>query len=137
MVKSGRVPLSITIIKVVKMFQTGQSTTTRGYTAGEAVAKLAPDGRRIVEFTLGVGDGSKKYPTMWTKIVVWEKLAELAENVIDRKGICVEAKGMLHYWLYDGKRGKQVTSVLKNVRELRIYDRYGELVQVLSGESKE
>jgi single-stranded DNA-binding protein len=116
------------------MFLTGLSTMVRGFTAKEAISKYAPDGRLITEIVLGVGDGSARYPTMWVNVPVWEALAEQALEVIDKKGICVEASGMLQIRLYEGKRGKAVAIELKNVRELRIYDRDGELVRVLSGE---
>ena len=113
------------------MFKTGLSTTVTGFTAKEALGKYAPDGKFIADITLGVGDGSIKYPTMWVNVPVWEKLGEEAINVLDRKGIPVEASGMLQVRLYEGKRGKAVAIELKNVRELKIYDRNGDLVKVL------
>jgi single-stranded DNA-binding protein len=99
--------------------------------------KYGPDGSVIAEITLGVGGGSAKYPVMWVKVTVWDKLAEQALAVIDKKGIAVEASGMLQVRQYEGKRGTSVAIALKNVRELRIYDRDGELVKVLSGVAKE
>lgn len=117
------------------MFLTGLTTTARGFTAKEALGKYAPDGRLIAEITLGIGDGSARFPTTWVNVPVWEGLAEQALEVIDRKGICVEASGMLQIRQYEGRRGKAVAIELKNVRELRVYDRDGEMVKVLSGES--
>ena len=119
------------------MFLTRISSVVTGHSAREAISKYAPDGTLIAEFTLGVGDGSVKYPTMWVVITVWEKLAEQALDAINTKGVKVEASGMLAVRLYEGKRGKQVEIALKNVRELRIYDRDGELEKVLSGEKAE
>ena len=119
------------------MFLTRISSVVTGHSAREALNKYAPDGTLIVEFTLAVGDGSVKYPTMWVVITVWEKLAEQALEVIDKKGVKVEASGMLAVRLYEGKRGKQVAIELKGVRELKIYDRNGDLVKVLSGEEAE
>jgi len=116
------------------MFLTRISSVVSGHSAREAIEKRAPDGTVIAEFTLGVGDGSVKYPTMWVVITVWEKLAEQALDAIDKKGVKVEACGMLLVRLYEGKHGKQVAIELKGVRELKIYDRDGELVEVLSGE---
>ena len=46
----------------------------------------------------------------------------------------VEASGMLLVRQYEGKHGKSVAIELKNVRELRVYDRDGELAKVLSEE---
>jgi Holliday junction resolvase len=66
-----------------------------------------------------------------------DKLAEEALKVIDKKGIAVEASGMLLVRLYEGKHGTNVAIELKNVRELRIYGRDGELKQVLSGGEEE
>lgn len=119
------------------MFLTGLSTTVRGFTAKEALSKYAPDGRLITEIVLGVGDGSERYPLTWVIVPVWEGLAEQALDVIDKKGVCVEASGMLQVRLYEGKRGKAMAIELKNVRELRVYNRDGELVKVLSGKEAE
>lgn len=119
------------------MFLTRISSVVTGHSAREAISKYAPNGTLIAEFTLGVGDGSVKYPTMWVMIAVWGKLAEQVFEVINEKGIKVEASGMLVVRLYEGKRGKQVAIELKGVREVKIYDRDGELVKVLSYKSKE
>ena len=119
------------------MFLTRISSVVTGHSAREAISKYAPDGTLIAEFTLGVGDGSVKYPTMWVVIAVWEKLAEQALEAIDKKGVKVEASGMLAVRLYEGSRGKAVEIALKNVREVKIYDRNGDLEKVLSGEKAE
>ena len=119
------------------MFLTRISSVVTGHSAREAISKYAPDGTLIAEFTLGVGDGSVKYPPMWVVITVWEKLAEQALDAITTKGVKVEASGMLAVRLYEGKRGKQVAIELKGVREIKIYDRNGDLGKVLSGEEAE
>lgn len=119
------------------MFLTRISSVVTGHSAREAISKYAPDGTLIAEFTLGVGDGSVKYPTVWVVITVWEKLAEQALDEINTKGVKVEASGILSVRPYEGKRGKQVEVALKNVRELKIYDRNGDLVKVLSGEKEQ
>jgi len=120
------------------VFQTGLYTKVTGYsTSSGAINKYAPDGTLVAEISLGVGSGSIKYPTMWVKVIVWEKLAEEALEVIDRKGIKVEATGWLQVRLYKGIRGEAVAIDLKNVRELRIYSRDDELEKVLSGKEAE
>jgi len=43
---------------------------------------------------------------------------------------------MLLVRLYEGKHGTSVTIELKNVRDLGVYDRDGELAKVLSGVEK-
>ena len=63
-----------------------------------------------------------------------EELAEEVLKILDVKGIAVEASGMLLVRLYEGKRGTSVAIELKNVRELRVYDRDGVLTKVLAGE---
>lgn len=115
------------------MFLTRLRTTVTGYTGKEAVMKFAPDGTAITEVTLGVGDGSVRFPTMWVVVPVWAELAEEALKVLDKKGIAVEANGMLQVRQYEGKKGRSVAIELKDVRELRIYDRDGELKEVLTG----
>ena len=119
------------------MFQSGIFTNVKGRTAREAISKYAPSGTLICEFTLGVGGGSVKYPVMWVHVAVWGKLAEEALKVIDNKGIAVEANGMLQVRLYPSKHGPDVWIELKNVHELKICDRDGNLVKVLSGEKEE
>ena len=115
------------------MFLTGLRTKVTGYTSREALMKYAPDGTVIADIIIGVGGGSSKYPVMWISVPVWGELAEEALKVLDKKGIAVEASGMLQIRLYEGKRGTGVATGLKNVRELRVYNRDGELVKVLSG----
>ena len=120
------------------MFHTGIYSTVTGFsTSNGAINKYAPDGAMIVEFALGVGDGSERYPTMWVKVVTWENLAEQVLKVIDRKGIRVEATGWLQVRQYEGKHGRAVEIGLKNTTEVRIYDREGELEKVLSGKEAE
>lgn len=118
------------------MFTTGLNTVARGFTARETLGKYAPDGKFIGDITLGVGDGSIKYPTMWVNVPVWELLGQKAVEIIDKKGIGIEANGMLQVRLYEGKHGKAVAIELKNVRELKIYDRNGELLKVLPDKSE-
>ena len=115
------------------MFLTGLRTEVTGYTSREALMKYAPDGTVIADISIGVGGGSSKYPVMWISVPVWAELAEEALKVIDKQGIAVEANGMLQVRQYEGKKGKSVAIELKDVRELRIYDRDGELKQVLTG----
>lgn len=115
-------------------FFTSVKSTITGYSAKEALGKYSPDGKFIADITLGVGDGSQKYPTMWISVPVWEKLAEKAIELIDKKGVPIEASGMLQVRLYEGKHGKAVAIELKNVRELKIFDREGKLIKVISNE---
>jgi len=95
--------------------------------------KYAPDGTVIADIIIGVGGGSSKYPVMWISVPVWGELAEEALKVVDKKGIAVEANGMLQIRQYEGQKGRSVAIELKDVRELRVYDRGGELKQVLNG----
>ena len=115
------------------MFQTGIFPAVKGRSTRGAVNKYSPDGTLIAEFTLGVGGGDLKYPVMWVHVTVWDKLAEEVLEVIDRKGINIEVGGMLQVKLYDSRHGKDVWIELKGVRELKVYDRDGELIKVLDG----
>lgn len=120
------------------MFLTRIVATVTGYTAREAIEKMAPDGKKIAEITLGVGGGSVEYPVRYVTVPVWEQLADEALEAIQSKGIGVEARGMLRVREYIGKGGVSGVAVeLKAVRELKIYDRDGELIKVLSGEKAE
>jgi len=115
------------------MFLTRISSTVSGRSTKEASKSYAPDGRLIVKFVLAVGQGSVKYPSMFVKVCVWEGLAEEALSVIDRKGLNIEASGYLVIVQYEGKYGKSLLIELKDVRELKMFNRDGELLKVLSG----
>ena len=119
------------------MFLTRIKATVTGNMVKPAEMKFSPDGKPVTTVRVAVGDGSEKYPTMYVDIPVWESAAEQANDELDRKGIHVEASGFLQVTKYMGKNGVSVSMVLKDVRELRIYDRDGELVKVLSGEKAE
>jgi single-stranded DNA-binding protein len=119
------------------IFLTGITSIVKGFSAKEALGKFSPDGKFIADITLGVGDGSEKYPTMWVNVPVWEKIGEKAVELIDKKGIPIEATGMLQVRMYEGKRGKTVAIELKNVHALKIYDRDGNLIKLISNEITE
>lgn len=116
------------------MFLSRIVSTVYGRTVREARKKYAPDGRVIGEFTLACGDGSVRFPTMFVKVSVWEELAKLVLPAVNKKGMCIEVGGYLVVTQYEGKYGKCVLMDLKEVREVRIYDRDGVLEEVLSGE---
>ena len=115
-------------------FLTGITSSIKGFSAKETLGKFSAGGKFIADVILGVGDGSLKYPTMCVKVPVWEKLGEEAVNLIDKKGMAIEASGMLQVTLYDGKHGKTLDIELKNCRELKIYDRDGKLLKLISSE---
>ena len=119
------------------MFLTRIKATVSGNMVGPAEMKFAPDGRAVTTVRVAVGDGSKRYPTMYVDIPVWESVAEQANEELDRKGIHVEASGYLQVRLYLGRRGTALAIELKDVRELRLHDRDGKLEKVLSGEEAE
>ena len=114
------------------MFLTRISSTVSGRSTREARRSYCPDGRAIAEFSLACGNGSVKYPTMYVKVCVWETLAEKALSVIDRKGLNIEASGFLFVTWYEGVHGKTQLIELKDVRELKLFDRDGDLEQVLT-----
>jgi len=119
------------------MFLTRIKATVSGNMVKPAEMQYTPAGKAVTVVRVAVGDGSKRYPTMYVDIPVWESVAEQANQVLDRRGVHVEASGFLQVSQYDGRHGKSVVIELKDVRELRIYDRDGELEKVLSGEPKE
>jgi single-stranded DNA-binding protein len=116
------------------MFLTRIVATVSGRSTREARRSYCPDGRAIAEFSLACGNGSVKFPTMYVKVCVWEALAEKAFSVIDRKGLNIGASGFLLVTWYEGEHGKSQLIELKDVRELKIFDRDGNLEQVLTGE---
>jgi single-stranded DNA-binding protein len=115
------------------MFLTRIASTVSGRSTKGARRSYAPDGRLIAEFFLACGNGSAKYPTMYVKVCVWEGLAEKVLAVIDRKGLNVEASGFVLVKQYEGEHGKSVLIELKDVREVKVFNRDGGLEQVLSG----
>jgi hypothetical protein len=119
------------------MFLTRIASTVSGRSTKGARRSYAPDGRAIAEFCLACGNGSVKYPTMYVKVCVWEALAEKAFAVVDRKGLNIEAGGFLLVTWYEGVHGKTQLIELKDVRELKVFDRDGVLQEVLSGDKAE
>lgn len=116
------------------MFLTRIASNVSGRSVGGARKSNAPDGRLIAEFSLACGNDSVKFPTMYVKVCVWQELAEKALSVIDRKGLNIEASGFLVVKQYEGVHGKSQLIELKDVRELKIFDRDGALVQVLTND---
>lgn len=115
------------------MFLSRIVSVVSGRTGKAALKSCAPDGRVVAVFHLACGNGSVKFPLMWVKVCVWEALAEKALSVLDKKGLNVEAAGYLVVVEYEGKYGKSVLIELKDVRELKLFDRDGELLQVITG----
>ena len=49
----------------------------------------------FVDWSRGISiGGNVKYPVMWVHVSVWDKLAKEALEVLDGKGIAVEASGI-------------------------------------------
>jgi len=69
---------------------------------------------------------------MYVKVCVWEDLAERVLAVIDRKGLNIEASGFLLVTQYEGKYGKSMLIELMDVRELKMFNRDGDLEKVLN-----
>jgi hypothetical protein len=113
------------------MFLTRIASTVSGRSTKGARRSYAPDGKLIAEFFLACGNGSVKFPSMFVKVCVWEELARKALAVIDRKGLNIEASGFLLVTWYEGVNGKTQLIELKDVRELKVFDRDGVLQQVL------
>lgn len=116
------------------MFLTRIDSTVSGRSTKGARRSYAPDGKLIAEFFLVCGNGSVEYPSMYVKVCVWEGLAEKALGVIVRKGLNIEVSGFLQVKQYEGKYGKSVLIELKDVREVKVFDRGGVLQQVLTGD---
>lgn len=114
------------------MFLTRIASTVSGRSTKGARRSYAPDGKMITEFFLACGNGTVKYPTMYVKVCVWEDLAEKALAVINRKGLNIEASGFLQVKQYEGKYGKSMLIELMDVRELRLFNRDGELEKVMN-----
>jgi single-stranded DNA-binding protein len=116
------------------MFLTRIASTVSGRSTKGARRSYAPDGKLIAELFLACGNGSVKYPTMYVKVCVWEALAEKALAVIGRKGLNIEANGFLLVKQYEGKYGKSLLIELMDVREIKLFNREGELIEVLNGD---
>lgn len=116
------------------MFMTRVESKVSGRTSKECRKSYAPDGRCIVNFTLAVGNGTVQFPTMWVKVCLWQELAENVFSVLDRKGINVEVCGYLVVSMYEGVHGKSISMELKEVKELKVFDREGKELQVIKGE---
>jgi single-stranded DNA-binding protein len=119
------------------MFPTRIASTVSGRSTKGARRSYAPDGKLIAEFFLACGNGSVQYPSMYVKVCVWEGLAEKALGVIIRKGLNIEVSGFLQVKQYEGKYGKSILIELKDVREVKLMDRDGNLQQVITNDKAE
>lgn len=78
-------------------------------------------GKKVAQFSLATSEsyknsaGERVQDTQWHQVVVWNKLAEIVENYID-KGMQVAVEGKLVYRSYEDKNGikRYVTEVVAN-----------------------
>ena len=115
------------------MFLTRILATVSGRSTRGCRRSVAPDGRVIGELFLACGNGSVKFPTMYVKVCVWEALAEKVLSVVDRKGLNIEASGFLVVSWYEGEHGKTQLIELKDVHEVKVFNRDGGLEKVVPG----
>jgi single-strand DNA-binding protein len=76
-------------------------------------------GKKVAQFSMATSDyyknsaGERVQETQWHQVVVWNKLAEIAESFLD-KGKQVAVEGKLTYRSYEDKNGvkRYVTEIL-------------------------
>jgi single-strand DNA-binding protein len=76
-------------------------------------------GKKVAQFSIATSEtyknsaGERVQETQWHQVVVWNKLAEIAENYLE-KGKRVAVEGKLTYRSYEDKNGvkRYVTEVL-------------------------
>ena len=72
--------------------------------------KEASNGNKLAKFSLATSDsyknknGEKVEETQWHNLVIWGKLADVAEKYL-KKGNQIAAEGKLNYRQYDDKDG--------------------------------
>ena len=76
-------------------------------------------GKKVAQFSMATSEtyknsaGERVQETQWHQVVVWNKLAEIAENFLD-KGKRVAVEGKLTYRSYEDKNGvkRYVTEIV-------------------------
>jgi single-strand DNA-binding protein len=75
--------------------------------------RVTQNGSKITKFTLATDerrkndDGSQATSTEWHRVIVWNRLAEVARDYL-RKGSLVFVEARIHYDSYENQQGQKV-----------------------------
>ena len=86
--------------------------TGYGNIGADPEVKTLPSGKKVAKFSMATNksftrNGEKVTETQWHQIILWEKLAELAEKYI-KKGSSIIIEGEISYRSYENKEGQTV-----------------------------
>jgi len=96
---------------------TYQKVTVVGYAGKDASMSFTQDGSACTTFSVAVSDyagkdkeGKAKYRSTWFNVVVWNKLAEIANELVHKGGLYL-VEGRLSIQEYEDREGNKRTSV--------------------------
>jgi single-strand DNA-binding protein len=86
--------------------------TGYGNIGADPEVKTLPSGKKVAKFSMATNksftrNGEKVTETQWHQIILWEKLAELAEKYV-KKGSSLIIEGEISYRSYENKEGQTV-----------------------------
>jgi single-strand DNA-binding protein len=90
--------------------------------------RMTPTGKPVTEFSVAVnrvfndgGSGERREETEWFRIVCWQRLAETAQQLI-QKGRLVYVEGRLQTRNWTDREGKERTTVEIVANDFRVLD---------------
>lgn len=100
-----------------------------GYTGSPAEMMFTPNGKAVTKVSVAVGGGEGRRPK-WIQLIFWEKAAEVANKVLDKKGMAVIVEGRPDASAYKAKKGELKSQQTLTVDKLVIVENGGKQVEV-------
>ncbi len=98
-------------------FITKYNGSLAGYTGGPAEMMYTPNGKAVTKVSVAVGGGEGRKPK-WVQAIFWEKAAEVANQVLEKKGMAVVIEGRPDASAYKSKKGELKSQMLLTVDRL-------------------
>jgi single-strand DNA-binding protein len=103
--------------------------------------RMTPNGKPVTEFSVAVnriytgGDGGeRKEETEWFRVVCWQRLAETAQQIV-QKGRLVFVEGRLQARPWTDREGKERTSLEIIANNFQVLDSRRDREAAMGGES--
>jgi single-strand DNA-binding protein len=103
--------------------------------------RMTPNGKPVTEFSVAVnriytgGDGGeRKEETEWFRVVCWQRLAETAQQIV-QKGRLVFVEGRLQARPWTDREGKERTSLEIIANNFQVLDSRRDREATMGGES--
>jgi len=110
-------------------FATKYRGSLYGYTGGQAEMMYTPNGKAVTKVSVAVGGGEGRKPR-WIQMIFWEKAAEVANQVLDKKGMAVIVEGRPDASAYKSRKGELKSQMILTVDRLWIVEEGDKQVEV-------